>query len=69
MLQPIRLDPPLTRACDWLGPAAGGLTLPIRDLRLDSREVEAGDAFIALAGEHSDGRDHVAEFHARAPCR
>ena len=59
------VEQPLTRACDWLGPAAGGLTLPIRDLRLDSREVEAGDAFIALAGEHSDGRDHVAEAVAR----
>ncbi len=30
-------------------------------LRLDSREVEPGDAFIALVGAHSDGRSFIAQ--------
>ncbi len=51
----------MTRACDWLGPMAGGLTLPIRELHLDSRQVGPGDAFIAVAGERSNGGEHVAE--------
>ncbi len=55
----------MTRVCDWLGPVAGGLTVPIRDLRLDSRQVEPGDAFIAVAAEDRGGRDHVAEALAR----
>ncbi len=59
------VEQPGTRVCDWLGPVAGGLTLPIRDLHLDSRRVGPGDAFIAVAGERSDGRSHVAEAVAR----
>ena len=34
---------------------------PGAQLRLDSREVEAGDAFIAVAGTHADGRDYIAQ--------
>ncbi len=51
----------MTRACDWLGPIARGLTLPIRELHLDSRQVGPGDAFIAVAGERSRDREHVAQ--------
>ena len=46
-----------TRAGVWLRKvlAAGA------QLRLDSREVEPGDAFIALVGAHVDGRDYIAQ--------
>ncbi|MGI9309918.1 MAG: UDP-N-acetylmuramoyl-L-alanyl-D-glutamate--2,6-diaminopimelate ligase [bacterium] len=33
----------------------------VRGLRLDSRRVEPGDLFIAVPGETSDGREHIAE--------
>lgn len=55
------VERPMIRACDWLGPAAGGLTLPIRDLQLDSRQVGPGDAFIAVTGERSSGCEYVSQ--------
>ncbi len=38
-----------------------GQSLPsaIRHLRLDSRQVQPGDAFIAIRGTHADGRAHI----------
>ncbi len=38
-----------------------GQSLPsdIRHLRLDSRQVQPGDAFIAIHGTHADGRAHI----------
>jgi UDP-N-acetylmuramoyl-L-alanyl-D-glutamate--2,6-diaminopimelate ligase len=50
----------------WL--LAGLVAAPrvaVRDLRLDSREVTPGDAFVALAGRSSHGLDHVGEAVAR----
>lgn len=37
----------------------------VRDLRLDSRQVERGDAFVAVPGRHVDGRDFVEQAAAR----
>ncbi|HUO79786.1 MAG TPA: UDP-N-acetylmuramoyl-L-alanyl-D-glutamate--2,6-diaminopimelate ligase [Steroidobacteraceae bacterium] len=50
----------------WL--LAGLVAAPriaVRDLRLDSRAVAPGDAFVALAGRATHGLDHVAEAVAR----
>jgi UDP-N-acetylmuramoyl-L-alanyl-D-glutamate--2,6-diaminopimelate ligase len=50
----------------WL--LAGLVAAPrivVRDLRLDSREVEPGDAFVALAGRATHGLDHVDQAVAR----
>ncbi|MFO0146674.1 MAG: UDP-N-acetylmuramoyl-L-alanyl-D-glutamate--2,6-diaminopimelate ligase [Betaproteobacteria bacterium] len=53
--------PWLTDALAWLrqhAPAA-------RDLHLDSRQVAAGDVFVALPGARVDGRDYIAAAVAR----
>ena len=50
----------------WL--LAGLVAAPriaVKDLSLDSRTVEPGDAFVALAGQRSHGLDHLAEAVAR----
>jgi UDP-N-acetylmuramoyl-L-alanyl-D-glutamate--2,6-diaminopimelate ligase len=50
----------------WL--LAGLVAAPrvvVRDLTLDSRAVQPGDAFVALAGRTTHGLDHVAEAVAR----
>jgi UDP-N-acetylmuramoyl-L-alanyl-D-glutamate--2,6-diaminopimelate ligase len=50
----------------WL--LAGLVAAPrvvVRDLTLDSRAVQPGDAFVALAGRSTHGLDHVAEAVAR----
>jgi UDP-N-acetylmuramoyl-L-alanyl-D-glutamate--2,6-diaminopimelate ligase len=39
--------------------------LAVRDLRLDSRAVRPGDAFVAVAGRATHGLDHVADAAAR----
>lgn len=49
----------ITTLCDWLGPAAKGSAVPLRDLHMDSRRVGPGDVFIAVVGEQVDGRDYV----------
>jgi UDP-N-acetylmuramoyl-L-alanyl-D-glutamate--2,6-diaminopimelate ligase len=41
-----------------LGKAA---TITVRDVCLDSRQLKAGDAFIALVGNKVDGRDYIAK--------
>ena len=50
-------------AMTWLGslPVARGR----HELRLDSRTVRAGDIFVAVAGEHVDGRRFIDEAAAR----
>jgi UDP-N-acetylmuramoyl-L-alanyl-D-glutamate--2,6-diaminopimelate ligase len=35
--------------------------LPVAGLALDSRNVRAGDVFLAYPGEHGDGRDYIAQ--------
>ncbi len=45
-----------------LPPASGGRA---RDLRLDSRGVHAGDIFLAVAGQKSDGRRFLADAVGR----
>lgn len=35
--------------------------LPLGELKLDSRELEQGDIFVALSGHHNDGRDYIAK--------
>ena len=50
----------------WL--LAGLVAAPrvaVRDLTLDSRAVQPGDAFVAIAGRTAHGLDHVAEAVAR----
>jgi len=37
-------------------------------LRIDSRQVAPGDAFLALPGRRSDGRSHIGEAIARGAC-
>ncbi len=41
--------------------AHAGHDLLIRELALDSRNVRAGDLFLAVAGARFDGRDHIAD--------
>jgi UDP-N-acetylmuramoyl-L-alanyl-D-glutamate--2,6-diaminopimelate ligase len=50
----------------WL--LAGLVSAPriaVRDLKLDSREIHPGDAFVALGGRSTHGLDHVGEAVAR----
>jgi len=44
---------------------AGPESSAARDLRLDSRAVRAGDVFIAVAGETTDGRRYLGDAIAR----
>ena len=37
----------------------------VRDLRLDSRQIERGDAFVAVPGRKVDGRDFIEQAAAR----
>jgi UDP-N-acetylmuramoyl-L-alanyl-D-glutamate--2,6-diaminopimelate ligase len=39
--------------------------ISVRDLTLDSRQVEPGDAFVALAGQRTHGLDHIEQVVAR----
>src|SRR5581483_5217712 len=57
----------LSTLLDGLGPrvARRGPDVEIRALTADSRTVERGDVFFALAGARDDGRAHVAEAVAR----
>ncbi|MBQ4844318.1 UDP-N-acetylmuramoyl-L-alanyl-D-glutamate--2,6-diaminopimelate ligase [Pseudoalteromonas sp. MMG005] len=46
-----------------------GPPIMIRDLRIDSREIDAGDAFIALRGHEQNGEDYIeAALHQGAHC-
>ena len=36
-----------------------GESVPIQHLKIDSREVSAGDLFAAICGQHADGHDYV----------
>jgi UDP-N-acetylmuramoyl-L-alanyl-D-glutamate--2,6-diaminopimelate ligase len=58
-------------ALQWLrqGGAAAMSTEPGADLRTDSRQVRAGDAFLAWPGAHHDGRCHVADALAAGAAR
>lgn len=42
----------------------GERTVQVARIVADSREVRAGDAFVALRGEHVDGHDYVAQAYA-----
>jgi len=39
----------------------GDASVLIRGIRHDSRKVQAGDLFVAIEGEHTDGADHAAD--------
>ena len=59
---------PLAQACadlpvQWLKPAAE-LQVPVHGVRHDSRQVEAGDLFVAWRGERFDGRSYAAQAAA-----
>lgn len=43
----------------------GDATVQVTGLAYDSRRVQAGDLFVALSGQHSDGHDHLAEAARR----
>ncbi|WP_075217157.1 UDP-N-acetylmuramoylalanyl-D-glutamyl-2,6-diaminopimelate--D-alanyl-D-alanine ligase [Mongoliimonas terrestris] len=43
------------------GEMIGALTVPINGVSIDSRTVEPGDAFFAIAGDRFDGHDFVEE--------
>lgn len=45
--------------CEWLGFATETDTRPIAQLTADSRECQAGDVFIALAGVHQHGSQYA----------
>lgn len=54
---------------NWLELAAPQADSEVRGCKIDSREVESGDCFVALAGEHSDGHDYLAMArHNGASC-
>lgn len=55
----------LRELAGWLGVAAPEAERPVLRVQTDSRGIEAGDLFVALVGERSDGHDHVAEAAAR----
>jgi len=65
------MDP---KPLSWVLEAVGGRAFPavdgfprvkIRGVSIDSREVREGDLFIALAGERTDGHEHVADAFRR----
>ena len=43
----------------------GDLSIPIEGLSTDSRLLTPGQAFVALAGPHHDGHDHLADAASR----
>ena len=53
----------------WAAACGGKLlkrgTLPPRRVVIDSRQVERGDVFVALAGEHNDGHAFLKDVFAR----
>ena len=49
--------------CSWNG--LGKLTVPIRSVQSDSRNVKAGDLFVALSGLHWDGHQFIEEAIGR----
>ncbi len=51
----------LDQALAWLR----GCVAPTADLRLDSREIEPGDVFVACPGLVSDGRQFMDQALAR----
>lgn len=53
---------PLTIAdlANWLNLDAANPDTPVNGCKLDSREIQTGDCFVALKGEHSDGHDYLA---------
>lgn len=58
------------RLSDLVGPLAG--TLKGADARFDSvaydsRAIQPGGLFVALAGARTNGHDHVADARARGP--
>jgi len=53
-------------ALAWLQRTPGPESSAARDLRLDSRAVRAGDVFIAVAGETTDGRRYLGDAIAAA---
>lgn len=53
------------RLDQWLQDLPNVPALAVRDLVLDSRQVQPGDVFIALAGARDDGRAHLTDAHRR----
>lgn len=53
---------PLTIAnlASWLNLATPQTATAVNGCRIDSREIQPGDCFVALSGEHSDGHDYLA---------
>lgn len=48
-----------TEAMNWMRAAVPAVFSERRDLWLDSRRLERGDVFVAVAGAKSDGRDYL----------
>lgn len=49
----------------WVQVSGAVGALPVTGMTLDSRNIEAGDLFLAFPGEHADGRDFVAQAESR----
>ncbi len=58
------INPGVRAALDWIASLPPHPTRQ-RNLRLDSRSVEPGDVFVAVAGGSSDGRRHLGDATAR----
>ena len=50
---------PLHALAEETGGQLYGESVPIQHLKIDSREVTAGDLFAAICGQHVDGHDYV----------
>lgn len=50
----------ITDLANWLDLETPRSDSPVSGCKIDSREIQPGDCFVALMGEHSDGHDYLA---------
>src|SRR5690554_1251032 len=49
----------LTDIANWLQVPLTGNDAVVSGSKIDSRQLQAGDLFVALSGQHNDGHDYV----------
>lgn len=59
MMAELRDPMALDQLLAGLTSVGGDLDMPIADMHLDSRQVGAGDLFLAAVGDRQDGRDYI----------
>ena len=55
----------LTRVLAFLGLEDRINSCELQDIQIDSRQIKAGDLFVAVPGLSTDGRDHIEQAIAK----